>query len=196
MPGGRPSKLTPEVQQRLCDAIAAGNHYKAACGYAGVSQKVYCEWMNRGAKEKRGTFREFRKAVLKARADAEVALVARWQKHTAESWQACRDLLARRFPKRWAKRNVHEIGGTPKRPLKAEVRPSLSAEGLANAGRMAADAYSRLEPYQQVILAFLNGQHSGQANGAAAEGATSDAPPAEPPPSPPPSRPPPTRLRV
>jgi len=32
---GRPSKLTPEVQERLRQAIRAGNYYEAVCAYAG-----------------------------------------------------------------------------------------------------------------------------------------------------------------
>jgi hypothetical protein len=40
MPGGRATKLTPELQARICQAIAAGNYYVAghvhgqlACGH-------------------------------------------------------------------------------------------------------------------------------------------------------------------
>lgn len=100
----RPTKLTPELQRRLCDAIAAGNYYQAACGYAGISYSKFREWMIRGKKQRKGQFREFREAVQKAQYDAEVRIVAQWQAHMPDNWQACRDFLARRFSDRWAER--------------------------------------------------------------------------------------------
>ena len=100
----RPTKLTPELQRKLCDAIAAGNYYQAACVYAGLGYRTFREWMKRGAKASRGQFRQFRQAVLKAQADAEVRIVAQWQSHMPDNWQACRDFLARRFAGRWAER--------------------------------------------------------------------------------------------
>src|SRR5262249_57737439 len=80
---------------------AAGNYYRAACAHVGVSYKNFREWMKRGAKQRRGKFREFRNAVKKAEADAEVRMVAQWQKHMPGNWQAIRDFLGRRHPDRW-----------------------------------------------------------------------------------------------
>ena len=45
MPRGRPCKLTPERQKRLCEAIAAGNYYKAACAFAGLDYCTFRRWM-------------------------------------------------------------------------------------------------------------------------------------------------------
>lgn len=70
MPRGRPCKLTPELQKRLCDAIAAGNYYEAACGYAGIDYTTFRRWMERGEKATRGKFCDFCQAVRKAEADA------------------------------------------------------------------------------------------------------------------------------
>lgn len=104
---GRPSKLTPELQRKLCDAIAAGNYLEAACSYAGVDYSTFTRWMKRKSKR----FRNFRNAVLEAEAKAEVAIVAQWRKHMPENWQACRDFLGRRYPDRWGPKERQEISG-------------------------------------------------------------------------------------
>src|SRR5690349_5361352 len=45
---GRRTKLTPEVQQTIATAIAAGVPFEAACQLAGVSANVAAEWRRRG----------------------------------------------------------------------------------------------------------------------------------------------------
>jgi hypothetical protein len=37
MPLGRRTKLTPEVQKKIVDALSAGNYFEVACEYAGIS---------------------------------------------------------------------------------------------------------------------------------------------------------------
>lgn len=48
---GQPPKLTPEVQQKIVDAIIGGNFIDVACGYAGVSKSSHYGWMDRARKE-------------------------------------------------------------------------------------------------------------------------------------------------
>ena len=38
---GRPTKLTPERQNRLVEAIQAGNYYKVACAAAGIDYSTF-----------------------------------------------------------------------------------------------------------------------------------------------------------
>lgn len=117
---GRPSKLTARLQQQLCKAIAAGNYYEAACASVGISHQTMLVWMGKGEAAKAGQFFEFREAVLKAVADAEVRVVAQWQKHMPENWQACRDFLARRFPSRWGEKQ--QVTGDGGGPVQVEVK--------------------------------------------------------------------------
>jgi hypothetical protein len=117
MRAGRKSKLTPEVLARLCDALRAGDFYQNACRFAGVDYSSFRRWMVKGEKAKRGEFRELYDAVTRALAECEVELVRRWKAQTANNWQACRDLLARRFPERWAPRAQHELTGKGGKPL-------------------------------------------------------------------------------
>jgi hypothetical protein len=102
----RPSKLTPEVQKRLVEAIKAGNYYEAACGFAGIHYSTFREWMIKGEKAKSGKFREFYEAIKKAENEAEVRMVAQWQQHMPENWQAIATFLERRYPDRWGRNRL------------------------------------------------------------------------------------------
>jgi hypothetical protein len=107
--GGQPTKLTPATQKMLCEAIAAGNYYEAACAYAGISYAAFARWMRLGKKAKKGKYFKFFKTIKKVEADAEVTVVAQWRKQIPTSWQAARDFLARRFPERWAPKEHGQI---------------------------------------------------------------------------------------
>jgi len=45
---GRPSKLTPELQQALAHAVVEGLPLPTACAAAGVSHTTVLEWLSRG----------------------------------------------------------------------------------------------------------------------------------------------------
>jgi len=100
----RPSKLTPEITKRLTEAIRAGNYYEAACGFAGIHYSTFRKWMIKGEKAKSGKYREFFEAVTRAEYEAEVRMVAQWQKHMPEDYRAIRDFLERRHPERWGQK--------------------------------------------------------------------------------------------
>lgn len=101
---GRPSKLTPEVQEKICHAIREGNYYEAACAYAGIGYSTFRMWMVKGEKAKSGKYREFVEAVKRAEYEAEARMVALWQEHMPGDYRAIRDFLERRYPQRWGKR--------------------------------------------------------------------------------------------
>ena len=125
MPGGRPCKLMPDLQARFCQAIASGNYYQAACAFVGLDYRTFRYWMKRGNKAGRGEFFQFFHAVKKAEADAEVRMVAQWQKHMPHNWQAIRDFLGRRHPDRWGD-NRKEI---------AEIKKQIALLEAVLAGR-------------------------------------------------------------
>lgn len=111
MAGGRPSKLTPETQQKIVQAVASGNYLETAAAYGGITYTTFNNWMNRGESRERKDYIEFFEAVKKAEADAEVLRVARISKAANEgNWQADAWYLERRYPNRWGKR-VSEVSG-------------------------------------------------------------------------------------
>lgn len=122
MPVGRPSSLTPEVQRKVCEAIAAGNYYQAAAAYAGITYSCLAKWLKKGKRAKRGRFFQFFHAVREADAAAEITIVAQWRQQIPENWQAARDFLARRHPERWGPKDRHDVDVTTKgRPLVLQI---------------------------------------------------------------------------
>jgi transposase len=119
MPAGRPTKLTPALQQKICDAVRAGNYLETAAAFAGIDKTTFHRWMRRGARGSRGVYRDFSQAVEKALADAETRDVALIAKAAADgAWQASAWRLERKFPDRWGRRERHEIDATVKGAMK------------------------------------------------------------------------------
>lgn len=139
MSGGRPSKLTPEAQARIIEALRAGNYQESAAAYAGVGVATFYRWMERGKRDDaEPEYREFREAVERARAEAEVRNVGLIQRSASEgTWQAAAWFLERSFPNRWGRRERHEVVGSGGGP----VEVSVDAEALES--RLAAIIASR-----------------------------------------------------
>src|SRR5262249_43526879 len=102
MAGGRPSKLTPELQEAICKSIREGNCLSTACRCARISYRTFRNWMVKGRKAKKGQFRQFFQAIDQAEAESEAAAVKAWQSQIPRNWQAAMHWLARRFPERWS----------------------------------------------------------------------------------------------
>jgi len=95
---GRPTKLTPETQDTICQALAAGTPLKYAAVYAGVGISTVHNWVAR-ADGDGGIYAEFRDAIRRAQARSVTRLVA--QIATAAQggdWRAAAWLLERRAP--------------------------------------------------------------------------------------------------
>jgi hypothetical protein len=118
---GQPTKLTPEVHDRIVQVVAAGNYLKTAAAFAGVSITALTNWMARGRaaaalaetgqpvppEEER--YLAFLAAVTQAETQAEVAAVTHWRRSFAEDWRAARDYLARKRPEQWAAKTTIAI---------------------------------------------------------------------------------------
>src|SRR5262245_31088359 len=99
----RPTKLTPERQTKIVQAILAGNYFDTACAYAGLGASTVREWLRRG--ENRDgrrpadrRFAAFAAAVRGAEAQAEVAAVALIRQQMPENPWLALSFLARRYP--------------------------------------------------------------------------------------------------
>jgi transposase len=146
--GGRPPKLTPEVQQRICDAVAAANTYRAACAHAGIGYSTFATWMRAGKAARSGRFRKFREAVLAARGRAELSLATQLrQVVVAENdWRGILALLSRRFPRDWAERQKMDM------KLKGQVNVEATHEpDIKSAIDQLAAAYDALAAQSQSV---------------------------------------------
>jgi hypothetical protein len=92
----RPTRLTAEVEKRICDALAAGNTRADAARYAGINPSTFYDWMKRGRSASRGRFSEFANKVREAEARCAVGYVATVKKAAAKDWRAAAWWLSRR----------------------------------------------------------------------------------------------------
>jgi hypothetical protein len=134
---GRPTKLTPELQDNLVKALRAFNHLDTAAHFVGVAPNTVRRWLAEAeADNATPAQRDFRDAISRARAEAEVRIVAGVAKaalggalvrrvtrtlrdgtvETEEQFAAPDgrvglEFLARAFPDRWARRQADRGDG-------------------------------------------------------------------------------------
>jgi hypothetical protein len=108
--GGRPTKLTPELQTKICDIIRVGNYASVACKLVGITEQTLYSWLKRGTKGE-SPFKEFMESVELAEGLAEAELLTKVRNKTGEDWRAAMNILSRRWPARWAKREIQIAEG-------------------------------------------------------------------------------------
>lgn len=106
---GRKTKLEDDIQQRLILAIERGLSIEDACEYAGITKKTYYNWLNKDITqikddEERKKFLHFLHNIKKAQSECQMYCLDFIMKD--KSWQSKAWLLERRFPDRWAKKDM------------------------------------------------------------------------------------------
>jgi len=128
----RPTKLTPDVIEDICNWLKLGYYQEDAATMAGISTSTFYDWMKKGDEGQKALesgvssslpatqedgevevvdmFQEFSEAVKKARAEAEGAHLRNIRRAADNgTWQASAWWLERSFPKKWGKRNTLDI---------------------------------------------------------------------------------------
>jgi hypothetical protein len=82
------TKLNPEVQRRICQAVAKGHYFKTAAIMAGRNPDTVQNWFDRGAREASGIYRRFHQAILKARLRAEARAIQHVVNAADGDWKA------------------------------------------------------------------------------------------------------------
>ena len=72
----RPTKLTPEVEERLVRAISVGATYKDACACAGISFQTFLNWQRRAEREDDERFVGLLDRIRRAQGQAALVLLA------------------------------------------------------------------------------------------------------------------------
>lgn len=108
MPGGRPSKLTPAVAERIAKALEQGMPQETAAKLAGVEPRTFYEWMAQGRREDgRHEYQQFAQAVTLARATFQESVIAEIRnaftpgEHGVRDWRALAWLMERMFPEQF-----------------------------------------------------------------------------------------------
>jgi AcrR family transcriptional regulator len=151
-PGGRPTKLTAEVSTRIVEAMEKGNYLETAAAYAGVHKATVYRWLSDGeSPDSPSELREFRDAVMRARAHAEhrmVAVIDRTAqggailsetrrelpdgtvetecRYAAPDGRLALEFLGRAHPTRWGRRGSLEVTGAEGGPIQVMSEESLT----------------------------------------------------------------------
>lgn len=101
----------------MADAIRGGNYANVAAQYAGIGERTFYTWMERGAADEE-PYAQFRQAIKEAEAQAEVRNMALIQQAAqAGTWQASAWYLERRYPSRYGRRERLEHSGPEGGPI-------------------------------------------------------------------------------
>jgi hypothetical protein len=144
---GRPTKLTPETQDRIVNAIRVGATYELAAQFGGISYSTFNNWMARGRTEverrdnprvQEGSsqwnaeqpYVEFLEAIKGAEGDAAIKWLALIDKAAADTWQAAAWKLERRYPKDYGRQIIQAAGtGDDGEPVPIAIL-GMSTKGL------------------------------------------------------------------
>ncbi len=99
---GRPTKLTPEVQKAICDALERGEVHVHAIEHGGIGETTYYEWLAKG-EEGLKPYAEFRAATMRAEARGRKKIFDQIQTQVEHDWRAGAWLLERRYSEHYGK---------------------------------------------------------------------------------------------
>lgn len=144
---GRPSKLTPQLQNRILKLIEAGCFADDAAFEVGISEATYHDWLRRGRLAEQ-PYADFLEAVTRARAKARNVRVKRMLRGDSEgrsfgAGRASLEYLSRTQPKRWSQRvsvKVEEELGDFLDKLERELDRETYLKVLSVAERLEADS--------------------------------------------------------
>lgn len=123
----RPTKCNQDVAKALASDLKLGLTFEIACQRNGISTSAAYDWKARGERGET-PFCEFTDTVKRAESEGELALVKVIQSaaELPKNWTAAAWLLERRFPVRWARKQI--VVTQPDDLIAIEQQQSLSPE--------------------------------------------------------------------
>lgn len=130
----RKSDLTPELQSQLINLLSSGVTIADACGYVGISDRTYYNWMKRGETAHKGIYVQFFHAATRARVTARIGAVAIIRKSIQDgNSDDARWYLERSDPSNWGRKDKLIIeGDVSLDTINKAIRTALKA-GVENA---------------------------------------------------------------
>lgn len=116
---GRPTKLTPELIERVAGVVRVGNYLDTAARYCGIDKVTFYSWMKRGHAQRSGIFRDFLNALEEAQAAADVRDHAHIAKASQKDWRAAAEHLRLRNQSRY-NRSSMEVSGPDGQPVQVQ----------------------------------------------------------------------------
>ena len=133
---GRKSKYTPEVVDKIVQALKLGAAYEDACNYAGISFETFRTW--------RARYPAFLEAIKAAEGQATVHWLAAIEKAAREgNWQAAAWKLERRYPDRYGRKERVDVKVTVRQEIERLVLDGVIDASDAEAAIAEAEALVR-----------------------------------------------------
>jgi hypothetical protein len=82
----RNTKLTPELEAKICELLRSGNTYKTTCGVCLINEDTLYDWLRRGKAEKNSIYARFAQRVAAARATWDAVCMRTIQKAVVGGW--------------------------------------------------------------------------------------------------------------
>lgn len=113
---GRLTKLTPQVHERIVEAIRMGASHRMAAGVAGIPEAVLKEWLQRGRGRDQGRpclpiYAALAADVQRASEMGDLELIAKVRAAADTDWKAAAHILACHRPQEWSPRRILEMQG-------------------------------------------------------------------------------------
>lgn len=121
MAAGRQTKLTPELQQRFCDALHSGLTFAGACDLVGIGRSTFFRWMDEDESTTQAQ-QDFRDAIKVARATRDQRYVKVIEDAAAGgTWTAAAWFLERTNRSEYGRNDSVEVTGAGGGPIKQQV---------------------------------------------------------------------------
>ena len=144
---GRMIKLSPDVQEKIVQAIKLGATQAIACKYAGITPSTFIRWVKRGIRDHDAglddtVFTSFAKSIQKAEGSAAVRWLAVIEREaTGGQWTAAAWKLERRYPQMYGRMiqqhdHIHRGG--------VDVKVSLDKDDVRFVHRLLAEKRRKL----------------------------------------------------
>lgn len=113
--GGRPTKLNPGLEAKICDVLATGQSRAAAAASVGISRETFYNWVKKaknddGSLKNGGKYRRFLDNVEAAEDEAESLVVNKLRQNVMEgSQRAIEFWLTSRRSETWNPRTTQDV---------------------------------------------------------------------------------------
>ena len=103
---GRPTKLTPEVRDKIVQALGLGNYRQDAAAFARVGVATLRRWLARGVREKEGEYARLYDAVTESEARCKITAMGCITKAARDGdWRAGAWYLQRKYPHQFSEQS-------------------------------------------------------------------------------------------
>jgi len=110
------SKLTDDVQDKICNAVRGGQTFECAASLVGIDRHTLNDWRQRGQQQPNSRYGEFNRALEAALLASETMMVHKIL--SSDDWKAAKWILKNRFPDRYRER--YELTGAAGGPIPLE----------------------------------------------------------------------------